>query len=462
MIVNCLPLYEPPPLLPMKEESPDESSDNSCPQSDEEPNSNEASPVRAKKSFSLIKARSAEALDTVAVELELHDRDREDSKSDSEGYGGSVAMAPRKWSRLSTALSKNLMVRVHSVPEVERKTTSERARGEQAKEGKEELKGTTGSGEEVVVPSSPKKEAEMESVPKVQETPVLEGQEEEEVLKENPEEEEEERDLEGREEEPAAKESSLHDVAKEDEVREKPVPEPNVENPRVSDPNIENPIPQVPESNNIETSGPTCKIETKPSPSHSKKKLRNIKSSSPIDDPDNGSDGETDTRLSVNYLDTVTMSTMKRSSGSVSFYHRNQLPGRSSRLEASIEEGEAGTSSPGIDDILPPTVEEEKEEEKEETIVAQPSAASSSSLPPNGPLPPDTPPQASPVVTLTPVVLPVPPPTVDMEYVERSGWLNKLSHRRGMFGDKWQKRYFVLHRSWLYYFKKYGVSELPS
>lgn len=453
--MNCLPLYEPPPLLPTKEEeSPDESSDNSRPQSDEEPNSsNEASPVRVKKSFSLIKARSAEALDTVAVELELHDRDREDSKSDSEGYGGSVTMAPRKWSRLSTALSKNLMVRVHSVPEVERKTTSERARGEQAKEGKEELKGTTGSGEEVVVPSSPKKEAEMESVPKV------EGQEEEEVLKENP--EEEERDLEGREEEPAAKESSLHDVAKEDEVREKPVPEPNVENPRVSDPNIENPIPHVPESN-THTSGPphgVAKTETKPSPSHSKKKLRNIKSSSPIDDPDNGSDGETDTRLSVNYLDTVTMSTMKRSSGSVSFYHRNQLPGRSSsRLDASIEEGEAGTGSPGIDDILPPTVEEEKEEEKEETIVAQPSAASSS-LPPNGPLPPDTPPQASPVVTLTPVVLPVPPPTVDMEYVERSGWLNKLSHRRGMFGDKWQKRYFVLHRSWLYYFKKYGVSD---
>ena len=28
----------------------------------------------------------------------------------------------------------------------------------------------------------------------------------------------------------------------------------------------------------------------------------------------------------------------------------------------------------------------------------------------------------------------------------------------GMFGDKWQKRYFVLHGSWLYYFKKYGVA----
>ena len=66
-----------------------------------------------------------------------------------------------------------------------------------------------------------------------------------------------------------------------------------------------------------------------------------------------------------------------------------------------------------------------------------------------------TPSQPSPL-TLT--LLPPSPVTMDGDYVQRSGWLTKLSHRKGMFGDKWQKRYFVLNRSWLYYFKKYGVS----
>ena len=79
---------------------------------------------------------------------------------------------------------------------------------------------------------------------------------------------------------------------------------------------------------------------------------------------------------------------------------------------------------------------------------------------------------------LTPAVTPLPPPpvTVEPEFIERSGWLMKLSHKRGqntllmiftvnhncsvgVFGDKWQKRYFVLHGSWIYYFKKYGVSQ---
>ena len=63
---------------------------------------------------------------------------------------------------------------------------------------------------------------------------------------------------------------------------------------------------------------------------------------------------------------------------------------------------------------------------------------------------------------LIPTLLPHPPTTIDQDYVSRSGWLNKLSHRKGVFGDKWQKRYFVLHRSWLYYFKKYGVSALQT
>ena len=59
---------------------------------------------------------------------------------------------------------------------------------------------------------------------------------------------------------------------------------------------------------------------------------------------------------------------------------------------------------------------------------------------------------------LAPTSLPPSPAIVEPTYIERSGWLSKLSHKKGVFGDKWQKRYFVLHGSWLYYFKKYGVS----
>ncbi len=75
--------------------------------------------------------------------------------------------------------------------------------------------------------------------------------------------------------------------------------------------------------------------------------------------------------------------------------------------------------------------------------------------PPSPPVVTPVPPAPSP---RTPTPLPAPPSTIEPGYMDRSGWLTKLSHRKGMFGDKWQKRYFVLHGSWLYYFKKYGVS----
>jgi hypothetical protein len=92
-----------------------------------------------------------------------------------------------------------------------------------------------------------------------------------------------------------------------------------------------------------------------------------------------------------------------------------------------------------------------------------PTAPAQTTPPPVAPSPPSSspeakaqaPPTSSAVPRATP--LPGPPVTLDQDYTERSGWLSKLSHRKGMFGDKWQKRYFVLHRSWLYYFKKYGV-----
>ncbi|KAL5476192.1 hypothetical protein EMCRGX_G026107 [Ephydatia muelleri] len=55
----------------------------------------------------------------------------------------------------------------------------------------------------------------------------------------------------------------------------------------------------------------------------------------------------------------------------------------------------------------------------------------------------------------TPLPTP-PPPCMEPQYMERSGWLSKLSHRKGVFGDRWQRRYFVLHQAQLLYFKKYG------
>ena len=91
---------------------------------------------------------------------------------------------------------------------------------------------------------------------------------------------------------------------------------------------------------------------------------------------------------------------------------------------------------------------------------ASPIPPKASLLPTNEAPPTSTAPQPTPQNRLPVTPLPRSPVTINCNYIERSGWLTKLSHRKGMFGDKWQKRYFVLNRSWLYYFKKYGVSKL--
>ena len=83
--------------------------------------------------------------------------------------------------------------------------------------------------------------------------------------------------------------------------------------------------------------------------------------------------------------------------------------------------------------------------------VSQPNAQ------PSAPLHPTQNPSAT-QRQLATTLLPPSPSSIEPTYIERSGWLTKLSHRKGVFRDKWQKRYFVLHGSWLYYFKKYGVS----
>ena len=150
----------------------------------------------------------------------------------------------------------------------------------------------------------------------------------------------------------------------------------------------------------------------------------------------------------------------------------------SPRLETSVEvneeskNGDEGDAAPPIS--KPPTVAEAKEPplvaEVRELIGQQdapPSApppsssdATQNNTPPTTTIATLPPSQllSSVNISYNPTPLPVAPPTLDTDYTERSGWLTKLSHRKGVFGDKWQKRYFVLHRAWLYYFKKYGVS----
>lgn len=105
----------------------------------------------------------------------------------------------------------------------------------------------------------------------------------------------------------------------------------------------------------------------------------------------------------------------------------------------------------------------EGKNEKVSTIKQEPSPAFLNESEPTPPTlsQPTSPQPSSVAVTSSQLMvtpLPLSPITLEGDYIERSGWLTKLSHRKGMFGDKWQKRYFVLHRSWLYYFKKYGVS----
>ena len=221
--------------------------------------------------------------------------------------------------------------------------------------------------------------------------------------------------------------------------------------------------------------------------------------------PDGDLSDSEDTGFSVNYIqDPFAVPNLKRSSGSVSFYAPNihtvgvseatvENPTHSVGSETLLElssENKLEATSLEKDEVTNTTADKEDEASGEgepqgrdkssstakpsiliETdSILQQSASGDPTAPAQTPLshmasvPPLTPAQAPPTsgrqVTTLATPLPLPPVTLDKDYIERSGWLNKLSHRKGMFGDKWQKRYFVLHRSWLYYFKKYGVCEI--
>ena len=210
-------------------------------------------------------------------------------------------------------------------------------------------------------------------------------------------------------------------------------------------------------------------------------------------------------KISVNYVDNPEdlKPQLKRSSGSVSFIGACTVsPLQSSLIDKKIVEGEEGegrteTSRNGITSVGEKSVEEngtevpdsklqnehstspkssEASTEDGSTTVAAASSTTFTSptekpplleeahlqvsqpnAQPSAPLHPAQNPSAT-QRQLAPTLLPPSPSSIEPTYIERSGWLTKLSHRKGVFRDKWQKRYFVLHGSWLYYFKKYGVS----
>ncbi len=124
------------------------------------------------------------------------------------------------------------------------------------------------------------------------------------------------------------------------------------------------------------------------------------------------------------------------------------IPGSEEKEGGAIpgSEEKEGDATPGSGFQKPPLLVEADKH------LSQPYATPTA--PPVVPLAAAAPPAPSP---RTPTLLPSPPSTLQPAFMDRSGWLSKLSHRKGVFGDKWQKRYFILHGSWIYYFKKYGV-----
>ena len=432
MVVNCLPLYEPPPFEGEGAEEEEQGANSTDSPSGSAAKSASLESESPKRKFTLIKAKSVEALDSVAAELELHDQDHKDYKSEGESYSRTVQAAPRKWSRMSASYSKNLKVMVHNVDHMPPPNGVGLENGWAKKE--ESLPGRA-------------EEAEGAEGERVNGGPVSEA-----VGKEG----------EGENEKGAAQDSEDGGVSV---AKESTAVANREENGRADeevggdsgegggsegkpDTELSTEISSDTAESTAEQSQPKPKQAA--SSKKGKKPLRQVKSSSPIgSELDNGSDGENEKSLTVNYLDTNTMSTLKRSSGSVSFYYRTeQRPtSPSAAVEASIEESAEDEDSGAANSAIAKTT----------VIVETKGYYSGTDTNPSAPPPSALTTLPDPV--LAPSLLPDAPPTLDQEYLERSGWLNKLSHRKGVFGDKWQKRYFVLHRSWLYYFKKYGVSK---
>ena len=258
--------------------------------------------------------------------------------------------------------------------------------------------------------------------------------------------------------------------------------------------------------NKFETLEVKSKPEVNDSESEQQKhmKLQKTRSERASLSPDGDLSDSEHNGFSVNYVqDPFVVPQLKRSSGSVSFYAPN-IPAvatvetiaissahnirddtlletsTENKLEStSLEKTEEASTTAdktdgasGEDEVATrekslstakPLILVETDSILQQSASSGPTAPTQTSLSPTTSSPPSSPEAKThaPPIAIQATPLPGPPVTLDKDYTERSGWLNKLSHRKGMFGDKWQKRYFVLHRSWLYYFKKYGVSVMP-
>lgn len=472
MIVNCLPLYDPPPMG--REET-----DSGASKIDVEISVDKGSPSPsrvqtmatdgpARKSFSLIKARSENALDTVAAELELHDHDCEVYKSEESVTRRPVAIAPRKWSKMSTSYAKNLTVLVHR-DSVDNTQDMVRSKSQEALMGDGDGRRNIAVGGSDSVKAMAEKSdlisSEAESKASLSISIEESGESNDSSMTDPSESGNETCDT-----KPEHMQTPKH-VSESPEMEQEQRLESKVE---LAGEGIQSKDPKMtldrvdsePEvfSQGAEQQPLKNEIEKKRASKKNTKKLRTSKSESPTAFEDIESDDDCDgQQLQVNYLDPPTMSTLKRGSGSVSFFSRphhlitSVEKRRDNGLlteEASIQESDA----PSLNTKLPLV-------EDAPSLVSQPDSSPSApplATPNSSALLPQATPTNEPTTTLlVPSPLPVPPSTLDPTYIERSGWMNKLSHRRGMFGDKWQKRYFVLHRSWLYYFKKYGVSMTP-
>lgn len=393
MIVNCLPLYEPPPMG--KEETNSGSLRHNVKISiGEDPRDinkmqESLTDEPTERSFSLIKSWSENALNTVTAELELHDNDCIMHRSEESITRTPVSVAPNKWFSASYSTNSSVMVQnsfdnallVAQADSQDSLLGINRSPRRSVSESDVSRK-VMATANEVVSSES----GRVASIPIKVKVEVGDGTNGAVVM-----------------------ESGDEALKKQNQI---------------TPPLANGIISETPKQEKVAN----------------KKKLQTSKSASPTDLEDIGSDDNSDGQhLQVNYLDPPTMSSLRRATGSASFFSKKQ---------ETTTTGNSTTEEHRVNGVSP-TLQEDDSHSTTTTLATPNSSKFSSQA---------TPPQQHTTILLIPSPLPVPPSTLDPSYIERSGWLNKLSHRRGMFGDKWQRRYFVLHRSWLYYFKKYGVS----
>ena len=455
MVVNCLPLYQPP---------------NEEAQAEAEAAAGDGSGQRRSSSCSgsrskLIKARSMESITSSQLGDEEHD-----SK-----VGGGIATPPRR----KTSLFSHYSVTIHNRVDVSAVQQSTARPSDHSTESEAPKANGSGAQDNVAV--------------------VQEGKGEEKIVDEG----EGSRcvNVEVAVEEASTSQQPESDAAN-GEGNSAPLANGRQDSDRPGGDDISNEVQVVKSDDqdslqaqdNIQLSE---EVKAKPdSKNRHHPKLQKSRSARTSLSPDVDTSDSEENAFSVNYVeDQFLVPQLKRSSGSVSFYTPPITISQKSELSCSSGEGvketllemsgenkldddqeEGGGGGGGgasegtpmgrdksLSTAKPPLLEE-ADSILQTSASSSPTAPAQSATPLSTSPPPTTaggPAQAPPTtgsgLALRASPLPPPPVTLDKDYTERSGWLNKLSHRKGVFGDKWQKRYFVLHRSWLYYFKKYGV-----